>query len=274
VTGPDDALFALQGAHVVPGDAARGPWDPEALHGGPVAALVARAVEACEPDPAMHVARLTLELLRPVPVVPLTVESVMTRPGRKVQLVEVTITAGDVICARGRGVRIRTHAGDDPAGEGLAVSDGPVPGSGEGAPDRHEDGQAMPSLREGYRAFHNSGAELLFVGGTFAGAGPATVWVRLAVPVVPGESPSPAQRAAAAADFGNGVSSVLDFERYLFINPDLTVYLARPPVGEWVCLEASTRLGTPGVGVAESRLWDAHGIVGRSVQSLVVERRR
>jgi hypothetical protein len=97
--------------------------------------------------------------------------------------------------------------------------------------------------------------------------------VRLAVPVVPGEEPTALQRVAAAADFGNGVSSELDFARYLFINPDLTVYLHRPAIGEWVCLDASTRIGVPGVGVSESGLWDLHGPIGRSLQSLLVDRR-
>jgi hypothetical protein len=77
---------------------------------------------------------------------------------------------------------------------------------------------------------------------------------------------------AAAADFGNGVSSELDFQTHLFINPDLTVYVHRPPVGEWVCLDARTRFGAPGIGMAESALWDIEGRIGRAAQSLLVER--
>ena len=98
--------------------------------------------------------------------------------------------------------------------------------------------------------------------------------MRLAVPIVAGEEPSPLERVAAASDFGNGVSSVLDFEHYLFINPDLTVYIDRPAVGEWICLDARTTLGTPGVGLAQSLLWDVHGPLGRSLQSLLIEKRR
>ncbi len=69
------------------------------------------------------------------------------------------------------------------------------------------------------------------------------------------------------------MSSELDFAHYVFVNPDLTVYLHRPAMGEWVCLDASTRLGTSGVAVAESALWDVRGPIGRSLQSLVVEQR-
>jgi hypothetical protein len=112
-----------------------------------------------------------------------------------------------------------------------------------------------------------------YVAGDFDRRGPATVWVRLAVPVVAGEEITPLQRVVAAADMGNGVSSELDFTQYLFINPDLTVYLHRPAIGEWVCLDASTTIGVPGAGVAQSALWDAHGPIGRSLQGLLVERR-
>ncbi|MHB8681063.1 MAG: thioesterase family protein [Acidimicrobiales bacterium] len=269
-----DALFHRHGDDLVPTDFARGPWSPDALHGGPVAAALARAAEGCEADPVMHVARLTVEILRPVPVAPLHVSARLSRPGHKVQVVEVVLSHGDTELAWGRAVRIRRHGADDPKAEGLlSPPAGPAPGE-PGAPPGPEEGKGSPPLVEGYRAFHNAGAELRFVAGEFNRQGPATVWVRLQVPVVDDEEPTPLQRAAAAADFGNGISSVLDYERYVFINPDLTVSLARAPRGEWVCLEAATQLGEYGVGTAESRLWDEHGPVGRAVQSLVVERRR
>jgi len=89
--------------------------------------------------------------------------------------------------------------------------------------------------------------------------------------VVDGETPSPVQRVVAAADFGNGISAELDFRTALFINPDLTVSLTRPPEGEWVCVDARTRFGAPGLGTAESVLWDVDGRIGRAVQDLLVE---
>ena len=122
-------------------------------------------------------------------------------------------------------------------------------------------------------AFHADAVEHRFVAGSMGTPGAATDWIRLRVPVVAGESPSPLQRVAAAADFGNGVSWVLPrTDGWQFINPDLTVYLHRTLVGEWVCLEAVTWPGPEGVGMAESRLWDQNGVVGRSVQSLLLAR--
>jgi hypothetical protein len=97
--------------------------------------------------------------------------------------------------------------------------------------------------------------------------------MRPRVPVVGDETPSGAQSAAAAADFGNGVSRGLEFDEYLFINPDLTVHLLRPPVGPWIGMRSTSHYGEAGAGMAESRLFDAIGHVGRSVQSLFVDRR-
>jgi hypothetical protein len=271
------ALFLPDAGLWMPTELSRGPWDPRALHGGPVAALVARAVEACEPDPATHVARLTLELLRPVPVAPLEVTAVMARPGRKVQVVDVTVSSDGSMLALGRALRIRMldeaapeaeELRQEAAGEGARSGDG----GGEVPPGPEEAHQSLP-LTTSYAGFHNGGAELRFALGEFAKRGPATVWVRLAVPVVAEEAPSPLQRVCAAADFGNGVSSLLDFARWIFINPDLTVFVDRPLDGEWVCLDASTELGTPGVGIAHCRLWDRRGTLGRSMQSLLVEPR-
>jgi hypothetical protein len=271
VTG--DALFHPDGARFIPQEFARGPWSPDALHGGPVAALVGRCVETVGSDEPMHVARLTLELLRPVPLVPLTVTTTVARPGRKVQLIDVRVSADDRDVAWGRALRIRLLPdGSEDAGD-LARVAADVGATTADAPAGPVDGHSMAAPVDGYTAFHSHGAELRYLDGQFGSNGPATVWVRLAVPVVPSEEPSPLSRVAAAADFGNGVSSVLDFAHYLFINPDLTVYLDRAAAGEWICLDARTTLGTPGVGLAQSVLWDSQGSIGRSVQSLLVERR-
>lgn len=266
------ALFEQSGDAWLPSDLARGPWSPDALHGGPVAALLARGIERCEPAPGAMVVRLTVELLRPVPVAPLSLEARLARAGRSVQHLDarLRVAASGQEVARARAVRIRTIA--NPSADLAAPSSGPAPG-GPGAPAPPAEGAVGHALVQGYTAFHNTGAELRFVEGGWGSLGPSRVWIRLAAPVTPDEEPSPLQRAAAAADFGNGVSAVVAMHEHLFINPDLTVYLERPPVGEWVCLEASTRLGTPGVGLAQSLLWDQRGVVGRSLQSLLIEAR-
>jgi hypothetical protein len=254
------ALFIPDGDVFVPTGHARGPWDRNAQHGGPPAALLARAVEALEAPAPMNVVRMTLELLRPVPLTPLRVTTRVLRPGRRVQLVEATLHSGDVEVAKAAALRIRSEEAPPPPGQ----EDSPPPWPGPEAGD-----EQRPPID--YESFPTTGAELRFVRGAFAQRGPATVWIRLAVPVIPDEEPTALMRVVAAADFGNGVSAVLDWDD-LFINPDLTVYLHRPLVGEWVCLDARTRIGA-GSGLASSGLYDRRGSIGLAAQALYVERR-
>ncbi len=256
------SLFVPDGDRLVPTELSRGPWSPESLHGGPVAAVVARSVERLSGVDGLDLTRLTLELLRPVAASPLTVSSRVVRPGRKVQLVDTVVTQDGTEVAWGRSLRIRV----DPTL--------PVPGTAvpeDRAPPGPDAGEEMPPTPQAYPAFHNQGMEIRFVGGRSDRRGPAAGWFRLRCPVVADEAPSPVQRAVAAADFGNGISAELDFRTDLFINPDLTVSLVRPPVGEWVCVDARTRFGSPGIGSAESVLWDERGRIGRAVQDLLVE---
>jgi hypothetical protein len=211
----------------------------------------------------VQLARLTVELLRPVPVEPLTVDARLVRPGRKVQLVEVAVRAGELEVARAVALRIRVGDVEVPAGAHAAVPPPPEEGVQSG-PAGYD-----PEVPR----FHSHGMDIRFVRGRFDEPGPATAWFRLRQPVVADEAPSPFMRVAAAADFGNGISRFVDFEHTLFINPDLTVHVHRLPGGEWVCLEAESVLQPWGIGMAESRLYDRSGPLGRSVQSLLVERR-
>lgn len=270
----DGALFEADGPdRWVPTDLARGPWDPRACHGGPVAALLARAAERVDADGpvAWQVARLTIELTRPVPVgqsLELTTE--IERPGRRVSLVAAHLTAGDTEVARVRALRIRSQSMPLPVDSIEPADD--RPGSPEGVPSQRSSRGPV-----GQRSFHVDACEHRFVEGGWDHPGPADVWIRLRVPIVAGEKPSGVQRAAAAADFGNGVSTGLPFDRFTFINPDLTVHLLRPPVGEWIGMRSSSRYGldgeSTGAGLAESALFDTQGRVGRSLQSLLLEPR-
>jgi hypothetical protein len=261
---PDDALFLPDGDRFVPTELCRGPWSPDAQHGGPPAALLARSVERFEDGEAMQVARLTVELLRPVPLAPLTVTTRWARPGRSVQLVETALRAGDVEVARALGLRIRRVPVPLPAGADARPV--PPPGPERGTRPPWADGLPRP-------AFHHDAVEHRFVAGSLERPGPATDWIRLRVALVAGEAVSPLARVASAADFGNGVSWVLSpIDGYSFVNPDLTIYLHREPVGEWVCLEAVTWAEPHGVGLAESRLWDETGTIGRALQSLLLRR--
>jgi hypothetical protein len=258
----ETAVFAGRDGLFMASELARGPWDPEAQHGGAPAALLMRAFEGCEGDEDLAIARVTYEFLRPVPLGALEVRASVARATRRVQWLEGSIADGSgVELVRARALRLI------PADTGgvTTAEPPPPPGPEQGTPHHLAPPHGLPM-------FAPDAIEIRFVAGEFGG-GPSTAWFRLRHPLMAGEEPSPLQRLAAAGDFGNGISAVLSWHEYLFINPDLTLYIDRLPLGEWICLQSQTTLTPGGIGTAESVLFDERGRIGRASQALLVARR-
>ena len=250
------AFYQCDGDRFAPSELTRGPWDPGAQHAGPPAALLGRAVERCEPRPDMQVGRITFEILAPVPLAPLEANARIVRPGRSVELLEASLSGPDGEVMRASAWRLQ-------AGDVAIQSDSAPPG-----PER---GMSRDFFDTGQDVGYHVAMEYQFVEGAFLERGPATVWMRMRVPLVEGEDPSPLERVLVAADSGNGVSATLDYERFLFVNTDLSVHLLRMPGGEWVCLDATTHVD--GLGLSDTALWDERGRIGRAAQTLLVRRR-
>jgi Thioesterase-like superfamily len=267
------SIFLAEGDSFVPTEHARGPWDPNALHGGAPAALIASLFERMRPGEDLPFARLEFEFLRPIPMGPLTVQTSISRPGRRVQALQAQLDADGTPVCRARALRIAPAPQDLPPGASAHAN-------GRGAPrlaPPHE-GEDVHFAFDGveHECFAGSAMEMRFLKGhSLRGepSGAATVWMRLRHPLLPDEPLTPLARLAATADFGNGVAFALPFQDYLFINADLTISLNRRPQGEWIALDARTLLHPGGIGWAESVLYDEQGPVGRATQALVVQRR-
>ena len=239
-----------------------GPWDPNFQHGGPPAALLARAVERESVQWPSSVVRMSVDILGPVPVAELEVRSRVVRPGRSVELVEAELEAGGRVAVRALAWRVRRGDLELP----------PLPAS-------HDDPTVDPvpdlpaaatPLPQGWTGGYLHAMEWRVERGEWGERGPATIWGRMRHPLVPDEEPTGLQRTMIIADSGNGVSNVLPLEGWLFINPELTVHVAAEAQGEWICLDARTRLDPSGFGLASSRLFDRRRLVGRGAQSLYV----
>jgi hypothetical protein len=259
-----DALFLRDGEAFVPSEAARSPWSPQALHAGPPAALVTRAIESLEAD-RWWVVRLTVDIMAEIPVAPVRVETQLGRSGRKVQLVEgrVTDDAGATLL-RAFAWRVR-RAGP------LAL-----PPPVDAPPPRPPLPETLPPYeRSGahYSDFFGNGVEKRLFGGRVEGPGRAGMWFRLRVPLVQGEAPSPLQTLVAVVDSANGISAAVPWERFVFPNTDLGVYLAREPQGEWIAVDAVSYLDPGGRGISDTALFDTRGFVGRANQALFLEER-
>jgi hypothetical protein len=254
----DEAFYVPDGDALVSTELTRGPWDPNAQHAGPPSALLARALERCEPREGLRIGRVTVEILAPVPIARLTVRARVARPGRSVELLEAALEGPDGEVMRARGWR-------------LAAGDARADWEREEPPPGREDAEALEFFPTGERVGWHTAMEIVFARGRFLEPGPATVWMRPRVALVDGEPISPLQRTMLAADGGNGVSAPLDWSRFIFINTDLTVHLLRPPEGAWVCLDSVTHVD--GLGMTDTALWDERGRIGRAAQTLLVRAR-
>jgi hypothetical protein len=239
-----------------------GPWGPDSQHGGPPAALLTRAVENLDRGGAERVVgRFTMELLGPVPVGPLRVAASIVRPGRTVEMCEATAydVARDRPCARATAWLFPAHT-HGPVQDGSPLGHGPGDGVPKGVP---------ASWSGGYL----DAVEWSWITGAVTEPGPGLVWMRPTVELVEGEAMSPVQRLMTCVDSASGVSAALDPGTWGFLNTELTVHVLRPPVGDWVCLDAETTLGPGSVGIASSRVYDERGLVAHSAQALLVARR-
>jgi hypothetical protein len=261
---PAEAFYEPLGDGRFAGTAATaGPWSPDLQHGGPVSALIGRAFERHDPVPGTRVARVTVEILSPVPVAELQVDVRVVRPGRRVAHLEGEISHEGRTIVRATAWRILTapshlepvvHAAPPPP---LPVATPPF----EQWRDLHMDG-------------YLSAMEWRLLDGGFTRPGPGTTWARARVPLVAGETDTPLVRALTLADSASGVGSQLDLSKWLIINTDLTVALHRDPVGEWLCMAASLDASPGGSALCQATLADRSGELGRVLQTMLVDELR
>lgn len=253
----DDAFYVPDGDHFVAAAWTLGPWSPTAQHAGPPSALAARAIEALPCAVPMRVTRFTLEILRAIPVGPIRVAARILRDGKRVQHAEATLEADGEIVAVARAWRIRSSATPVVAEHNDATQ--------LTLPDACP-GFELPGMPE--RSYLKAMELRVAHGRPFQQ--PSAAWFRMRYPLVAGEKPTPLQRIMIAADSGNGISALLDFS-HVFINVELSVHLLRYPEGEWVALDAQTRIDPAGIGVADSVLYDERGRLGNGSQSLYID---
>ena len=218
----------------------RGPWHPDHQHAGPPSALICRAIEhVAAKDGLTHLARLTVNLLRPAPIHECRVDVAADYVGRNAGHFSGRLTAQDKDVARFTALMQREE--DSPVPDGTP---GHPPSAAPKPPNECPVVKIpMAELRTGYGEL----VENRLAAGRFFN-GPCAAWFRMNHPLIEGEHPSPYQRVAVAGDSGNGVSAALDFAKYVFINCDLTINLFRRPEGEWICLEARSLFGGNGCG--------------------------
>jgi hypothetical protein len=238
----------------------RGPWSPKHQHAGPPSALVAgRLAEMV--DDSFRVVRVAIEVTRQVPIGRLRLERSFRREGRSVKAIAGRLfdEEGKLVLSADALAIAEVELGLDPE---RPLMDEPL--AGDSKPIEFPFQDSAP----GYAA----AMELRFGRGAF-GQGDVMAWMRMRVALLEGLEPSPLERVLAAADSGNGVSQRVSPFEYAFMNPDLNVTLHRPAEGEWVGMAARTDMDAQGTGVADTRLYDEGGPIGRGIQTLLIRKR-
>jgi hypothetical protein len=254
-----DAFFVPDGDAWLATAHTRGPWSPDHQHGGPPAALIAHVAQAAAPEFA--ITRLAVDFLRPIPIDRLLVQIEPLREGAKVRRWLGRLLHAETVVAHAVITLIRQEAASvKPLAEAP-----PLPPPEASRPFQ------FPFFREA-EGYHTA-METRLARGEF-GTGRVAAWMRQRVPLVPDAVPSPLERVLVAADSGSGVSAAIDHGRHSAINPDLTVALSRPLEGEWVGLDAVSFYESNGIGLADTRIFDRRGTVGRVLQGLVLQERR
>ncbi len=259
------AFYRREGSHFISGELTRGPWDDRAQHGGPPAALLGRAIEQWGAQAASrHVARITVELLKPIPLGKLEVQVEPIRVGKHVDWLLARLLHEGRELARATAVRMSTADLD--------------------LPEPHCPPQAPPAPPSSVAPFvfpffstevaYHRAVDIRIVEGIWGTNGPITAWLGLTASLIEGEATSPFVQMLVLADAQNGVCPALDATQFAFINPDMTVYLRRPMAGSWTGLRARSTPDNAGTGLVQSELYDQSGEVGRVLQSLSIRPQR
>ncbi|UZD65720.1 MULTISPECIES: thioesterase family protein [Marinobacter] len=259
-----EALFQRDGDLYLPTPACGSPWSPGQLHGGPVVGLMAHAVEQASDNNDLHLSRLTVDLLRAVPNAPLTVTTRLVRGGKRLQILEASLFAGEAEVTRASALFL----------ENRPVT---VPDQGQFQPTELEPPswpvEASIAEAGGWQnryspvGLHSTAKAVVIEG--VDGSGQGVAWLKLPLPLVQGVETSPTVMAATLCDFGNGVGQLNLSSELGCINTDVTLYLHRSPVGEWLGLDARSRMQGTGVGLVETTLFDRQGPVGKILQAII-----
>ncbi len=255
---PAEPFFTFEADSFAPTDQSRGPWGNDSLHGRVVVGLLAREFEQQHGDEAFQIARLTTDLFRMPRFAPLEVTNSVVREGNRIRVIDGVVTSQGVEIGQGRAVMLRRA--EQPEGDiwGPPPWDVPAPDA-IASPTPRGDREPMWDTRP--------------IDGDFRSSGQRRAWLRETRTLVQGEDLTPFLRVALASDFTNPFANSgpggLDF-----VNADVTLYLHRLPITEWVGFEVNGHHSAQGIAVAECTLYDEQGNIGRSAVTAVANEHR
>lgn len=259
-----EALFNRVGNEFVPTGLAGSPWHSSLLHGGAPAGLLAFCLEQEASSNGLQPARLSIDLLRPVPNAPLCVEIRPLREGKRILLLEASLFADGKLVALASALFIKSMP--------LNLPDyAPKPKGGLPSPEQLDEVSFRDVLfgksEDMPLGLHTT--VRLRPASSLNETGAGCAWISLPADIIAGEQNSPFMLAALVSDFGNGVGQLSLGDGVGTINADIVLQLSRLPMGEWIGLECITLMDATGVGQVISSLYDERGRIGQVNQTVM-----
>lgn len=255
-----DAFFDLDGEVFVGRDPARGPWDERLCHAGPVAAAIARQVERAFGND-FRLVRLTMDLIRPVPMAGFSVKVETGRKGRR-----LAIGSANVVDSEGRTAILASVALLRPC---AIAGPQPLPVSVNRLADASDGPFPISQSRHSLPAFGDC-VDIRYPPGQTGTPGPTKLWMRTP-PLLLNETPSSFQRLCPIADCGNAISRLAEVTETGFVNSDLTIMAHRMTNADWLMSDSISHWHPDGIGMSDSRIYDEDGPVATALQTLVIE---
>jgi len=250
----NEPFFERRGEHFHPNPISRGPWSPNALHGRVIAGLLGFALEERHGDPDFWPARLTVDMYRPPDFSPVEVRTRVARDGGRIRVVDAEWISNGVSQARASCMFLRRTENPEAPVWTPPPWDAPSP---ENTP--HDAGSM------------NNMWEIRPIGEGWKGGSARRVWMRELREIVGGSALTPFTRAAVACDFTSPLAHFAK-DRLDYINTDVTLYLHRAPVGEWIGFEAINHQSTDGVAIGDCFVHDEQGPIGQAACGALAQR--
>lgn len=248
-------FYDRDGQVFLPTQLAVSPWDAGSQNGLALSGLVAHLAEQTPTSGPMMVMRLVLDIMYPTPLSAIEARVNVAREGRRLQLLEIHLMSGKRCTARATVLRMRL--GSSPPAAGMNAPSAPPPGGRAFLP-RHSRTRHIIETR--------------LVSGGLDEWGPGSTWSRIGGEIVRGAAITPLVHAAILADFGSGLSTQLNWREWSFANVDVSLHLSRLPQGEWLRLDAETLAAGNGIALVDGQLADVYGPIGRTHQTLYIDR--
>ena len=254
----NEPFFRKDGDLFVPTRAGIGPWTKDSLHGRLIIALLGAEIERQYGSPYYMPARLTVDMYRLPDLSPVEVVTRVIKDGYRIKVVDAEFISGGQSAGRATCQLLRRT--ENPPGNVWRPEAWAVPKPEQLAQPEQGPMGGMWKVRP-------------ISGGFGSTEMPRRMWMAEVRDLVEGQAYTPFARVATAADFASPFANAGD-QGLGYINSDLTLYLHREPVSEWIGFEVFNHGATDGVAIGECLLYDEQGAIGSASCTALAQKRK